>query len=330
MKHFLHIVILRIGLRITHYHINIILGSYHRSFRSYLCLMTLIIGLRPPVSHDNTLKSPLFSQNGCTQIIAICSPEPIYTSISSHYRTCTTLFYRNLKTFQINLTQSSLRDHRVRSTSSNLLIITTEMLYRTSDSRLRHSLHLSCTNPACKNRILRNILKITSVQRISVNIHTRSKKRINLIQAEFLTRHLIQCTHKLHIKSTAKRSSIRQRKRLRTTIHTNTGRTIRTTSNRNSKRSQAICHSAKSSRRSRSNLRATHTLTPEHRDQILLTNLRNKLLHGNLLIQHIHQLISLIPCIIQCFWHLIRPALLRINSTNRHLLSHRLISPIRQ
>ena len=204
------------------------------------------------------------------------------------------------------------------------------MLYRTSNSRLRHSLHLSCTNPACKNRILRNILKITSVQRISVNIHTRSKKRINLIQAKFLTRHLIQCTHKLHIKSTAKRSSIRQRKRLRTTVHTDTGRTIRTTANRNSKRSQTICHSAKSSRRSRSNLRAAHTLTTEYRNQIFLTDLCNKLLHGNLLIQHIHQLISLIPCIIQCFWHLIRPALLRINSTNRHLLSHRLISPIRQ
>jgi len=330
MKHLLYIIILRICLRITYYHINIILSRYHRCFHRRFSLMSFVVGLRPPVSHHNTIKSPFLTKNSRTQIITSSRPEPVHASISRHHRTRTALFYRNLKTFQINLTQSSLRDHRVRSTSSNLLIITTEMLYRTSDSRLRHSLHLSCTNPACKNRILRNILKITSVQRISVNIHTRSKKRINLIQAEFLTRHLIQCTHKLHIKSTAKRSSIRQRKRLRTTVHTDTRRTIRTTANRNSKRSQTICHSAKSSRRSRSNLRAAHTLTTEYRNQIFFTDLCNKLLHGNLLIQHIHQLISLIPCIIQCFWHLIRPALLRINSTNRHLLSHRLISPIRQ
>ena len=194
MKHLLYIIILRICLRITYYHINIILSRYHRCFHRHFSLMSFVVGLRPPVSHHNTIKSPFLTKNSRTQIITSSRPEPVHASISRHHRTRTALFYRNLKTFQINLTQSSLRDHRVRSTSSNLLIITTEMLDRTSDSRLRHSLHLSCTNPACKNRILRNILKITSVQWISVNIHTRSKKRINLIQTKLLTSHLIQCT----------------------------------------------------------------------------------------------------------------------------------------
>ena len=221
MKHFLHIVILRIGLRITHYHINIILGSYHRSFRSYLCLMTLIIGLRPPVSHDNTLKSPLFSQNGCTQIIATCSPEPIYTSISSHYRTCTPLLYCNLKSLQIDFSQTSLRHNRIRSTSSHFLIISTEMLNRTSNFGFSHCLHLSRTNSSCEKRILRNIFKISTIQWIPVNIHTWSQQGINLIQSKFPPCHFIQLTHKLRIKSTAQQSSIWQRKRFRTAIHTN-------------------------------------------------------------------------------------------------------------
>ena len=203
------------------------------------------------------------------------------------------------------------------------------MLDRTSNSRSRHRLHLRRTDPSGQKRILRNILKITPIQRIPVNIHTRSKKRINLIQPKLLPRHLIQIPHQFRIKSTAQQCPIRQRKRLRSTVHTNPGRTIRTTANRNTQLLQRIRDTAKRCRSSRRNLRTAHTLSTEHGNQIFLTNLSHKLIHRNLFIQYIHKLIAFISSILQSLRHLLFPSLLRIYSTHRHLLRHRLISTIR-
>ena len=109
------------------------------------------------------------------------------------------LFYNDLKLFQINLTECSLGYSGIRILTVCLLIIGCKMLHTCSDMlRLDASYH-SCPCLSCKVRIFRIILKITSTQWVSLNIHSRSKPQMYMEQLHLFSDDLSHSLDQIHI-----------------------------------------------------------------------------------------------------------------------------------
>ena len=150
------------------------------------------------------------------------------------------------------------------------LIITCKMLDGTGNSVFSHTFQLCCRHGAGEVRIFGKILKITSVQRIPVNINTGTQKTVDLVLAKLHALHLIQFFHQLRIKGTCQQRTVRQCIGHGTAVHTDAGRTIGTAGHRNTELLQSIRHTAESCCCSGGNFRGTHAFSSGHADQIFV------------------------------------------------------------
>ena len=108
-------------------------------------------------------------------LICIC---PIYKIIAGHNAFRISLFYRNLKACQIYFTQSPLINDTVRCHSSCFLIIYRKMLRTCCYSILLYPTDICGCHFSCQIRIFREIFKISSAERISFHVKSRSKQNI--------------------------------------------------------------------------------------------------------------------------------------------------------
>ena len=79
-----------------------------------------------------------------------------------------------------------------------------------------------------------------------------------------------------------------------------------------------LCYPADSSRDARRYLRRAHALAANQRSQILVGKLQDELLHGNLAIRHIGELITLVSGPAQRLWQMFLYALLHIHRRRGH------------
>ena len=128
----------------------------------------------PPVCHNDSVKSPFISRNGCQQIFIIGRMDSVDEIVGCHngHRFC--FFDCKLESLQINLTSRSLTDVCIRVHSVIFLIIQCEMFDSCANSgMLLYAQCICCRTFPCNKRILGIIFEVTSAQRISVNIHPR-------------------------------------------------------------------------------------------------------------------------------------------------------------
>ena len=128
----------------------------------------------PPVSHYNTVKSPLVTKYLGDKVIIGWSVIAVYRAIGWHYCGCTCLFYSNLKAFKVNLSYCTLTCNMLSSMSSHFLSIKSEVLDCTCNANSVHSLKLSCSVSTCYKWIFTKVLEVTAVKWMSVKVHSRS------------------------------------------------------------------------------------------------------------------------------------------------------------
>ena len=118
----------------------------------------------------------------------------------------------NLKSFQIDLTEGSLGQDRIRTHTVVFLVVACIMFDRCSASR--YFLYTQChgsSHHTGQQRIFGIIFKVSSAQRISVNVHTRCQPEGDTEQFHLVADHFTEFTNKVQIPGLCQKSSYRNR-----------------------------------------------------------------------------------------------------------------------
>ena len=113
-----------------------------------------------------------------------------------------------------------------------------------------------------------------------------------MIQAQFKAGHLIQALDQLRIERTSLQCPAGEQECFRTAVHPYAGRAVRTAHGRNPELFKPFAYSAERRCRTGRDAPAAHALPAEHRDQFLIGQLRDELLHRDLSFKNVFQLIS--------------------------------------
>ena len=188
-----------------HYHV--ISGS-HAARCGTLALDLYVGGC--PVGHDSSCKSPLISRCFRAGIVAVCSVHTIDQVVRCHngHRLC--IFGCDFKTFQIDLTQCTLGQDGIGAHTVILLIVACEVFDR--GSAARYLLYTEChgsRHHTGKQRILGIVFKVSSAERISVDVHTRCQPQCYVEQFHLMADHFADSLDQFYIPALCQKCSDR-------------------------------------------------------------------------------------------------------------------------
>ena len=81
-----------------------------------------------PVGHHGSLVAPLIAEDGLHEVMALRGIDTVHIVIRGHHRPRLALLDGNLETFQVDLTQGTLRDMSISVHTVGLLIVGCEVL----------------------------------------------------------------------------------------------------------------------------------------------------------------------------------------------------------
>ena len=190
-------------------HNHVIAGS-HTACCGTLALDLYVSGC--PVGHNRSGKSPLVSCCFRTGIVTVRSMYAVDQIVGCHDGHWLCILDCNLKSFQIDLTEGSLGQDRIRTHTVVFLVVACIMFDRCSASR--YFLYTQChgsSHHTGQQRIFGIIFKVSSAQRISVNVHTRCQPEGDTEQFHLVADHLTEFTNKVQIPGLCQKSSYRNR-----------------------------------------------------------------------------------------------------------------------
>ena len=135
-----------------------------------------------PVGNDNSVETPFSLEDIVQKVLVMAGMLSLVKIISSHDRPCATFLHSSLECREINLVQRSVRKDCIILMPLGLLVVQSIMLHAHCDSVLLHFLHIWNHHPRSKVWILTHVLEVSSIERRTVNVHTRAKKDILLAE----------------------------------------------------------------------------------------------------------------------------------------------------
>ena len=132
-----------------------------------------------PVRHNKSVKSPLIYKNFLQHMAVFICINSIYFIIRRHDGLRLAFFDRNLESGCINLTERSFVYDRIICHTAQLLAVCCEMLWTSCNSFALDSTDICRRHLSCMIRIFRKVLKISSTQRASLDIQSRSEDHID-------------------------------------------------------------------------------------------------------------------------------------------------------
>ena len=153
-----------------------------------------------PVGHHNTLKAPLVTGCRLDEVMAVCGVQAIDQVVGGHDGKRLGLFDSNLKAFQVDLTERSLTHMVVGEHPVVFQVIGCEMLDR--GAALAVFLYAEGHGSGAfsgNQRILGIILKVSSAERIPVNVQSRRQPEIHMELLHFFSYHVPNLLDELRI-----------------------------------------------------------------------------------------------------------------------------------
>ena len=160
--------------------------------------------------------------------------------------------------------------------SCRLLVVRRKMLHRCKRAAFFDSPCHCCRKTSGHIRIFTEILKIASVQRIAVDINSRSEQSVYFVCNQLFSFHHIKFFHHWNVKRTCKQCSDWKLCCLQSALHTDTGRSVCTADSRDSIFIQAVADTSKCGCRTRCYFRAAHSFPAHDRGKFLFGQLRDK------------------------------------------------------
>ena len=128
-----------------------------------------------PVGHNDTLESPVLTKNLGEQIVVTHRELTIHLVIRGHHCPGIALADGNLEATEIELTGCSLRHTFINRSTIGLLGVYGEVLGRDTCALTLYAIDIGGSNLTGEQRVFRVILEVTAAERITVQVHARTK-----------------------------------------------------------------------------------------------------------------------------------------------------------
>ena len=145
------------------------------------------IVLVSPVGHHHPVESPLVPKDRGKKLPALLGILPVQFVVGRHHCPGRRLLDGYLEVLQIDLPEGSLPDEGVILVAVGLLVVEGEMLYRSTHAVGLHSPNIRCSHLSREKRILGEILVITAVERIAVDVLARGQEHVYTIFQGLIT-----------------------------------------------------------------------------------------------------------------------------------------------
>ncbi len=143
----------------------------HFNIQSIQCGFFGIVGTSP-IGYYNAIKLPILLQNLIQHPVVMTSMLTMYLVVGSHNTPRATLDYSCFESRQIDFVQSTFAELYINVSTPCFLIIQCIMLYTSSYTIFLHFLNIRNYHDTGQIRVFAHILKITSVEWSTINVHT--------------------------------------------------------------------------------------------------------------------------------------------------------------
>ena len=152
-----------------------------------VCNSLISIVRAAPVGNDHTVEAPFASQNIVQQILVVAGMLTFIQVISSHDRPRFTFLNGRLESGQIDFIQGTVVYYDIGGVAVDFLIVQRIVLHAGCHPILLYALHVRNHHTGSQVRVFAHVLKVTSVQRSTININTGSQKNGLVTIACFFT-----------------------------------------------------------------------------------------------------------------------------------------------
>ena len=270
-------------------HIHIILCAYHCGEICLVRCLSALIDIRPPVRHQEAGIAPFVPDDLGAEIVISGCPEPVDGAVGRHDGAPFALSDRKLEAFQIDLAERTFGDRSIKEMPVCLLIVAAAVLDRSLDTGSVQSAQLGDCDESSQLRIFGEILKVSAVQRMPVNIHAGAEQAVHLIRSHFQTDALKQAHDERQIEGRGEQRTVRQAECLCAAVQPHSGGAVRAAAGGDAVFLQRIGHAAECGCRSRCDARAAHALAADDLCKLRVGEPRDERFHRHIAAQHIGQ-----------------------------------------
>ena len=205
-----------------------------------------------PVRDDDAVKAPLVPKDGGQEVVILLGIFSVHLVVGTHHRPGVSFLHRNLEILQVDLPEGPAADQGVILRPVGFLVIRRIVLDGSAGTVALDTAHVSRRHLPGEERILGEIFEISSVQRITMYVHSRSQQHVHAILQHFIAQDGSRPLHQVHIPGTGQERSHRETGRHRmgripVRVDPDTGRTVGKNGLRNPQARDGPC----SARRSR-------------------------------------------------------------------------------
>ena len=140
-----------------------------------------------PVGHNDTVEAPLIAQYAGQKTVRLLSILTIELVVRRHNSPRLSLTNCNLEALEVELAKSTNVNTAVVLHTVGLLVVYSVVLNTNTYTIALDTLNVSSSNLTGEQRILREVLKVTTAQGVTVKVHTGSQKYVSTILQNLLT-----------------------------------------------------------------------------------------------------------------------------------------------
>ena len=167
-------------------------------------------GLVAPVGHDDTLESPLVPENGGQEVQLLLGIFAVELVIGGHDGPGFGLLHGDLEILQVDLAEGALADAGVVLVAVGLLVVRRVVLDGSAHPVGLDASDVGRGHLAGEERILGEILEVTSAQRVAVDVHTRGEEDVHAVFQDFVAHGFRHLLHHFRIPGARKEGSHRE------------------------------------------------------------------------------------------------------------------------
>ena len=169
----------------------------------------VVLRLVIPVCDHDAGVTPFFPEDAGKQVIFFGGVVAVEQVVGGHNTPGAAFLHHDLKTLQVDLTQSPLADPGVAAGTVGFLIVNAEMLGTSADTLGLDTLNHGSGQLTRHQGIFGVVLKVTAAQRTTVDIHSRGQPHTDIILPDFLAGGFAYLVHDLGIPSGCQHGSHR-------------------------------------------------------------------------------------------------------------------------
>ena len=167
-------------------------------------------GLVAPVGHDDALEAPLVAEDRGEEVELLLGVLAVELVVGGHDGPGIGLLHGDLEVLQVDLAEGALADAGVVLVAVRLLVVGGVVLDGSAHAVALDPPDIGRSHLAGEERILGEILEVTSAQRVAVDVHARGEEDVHAIFKHFVTHGFRHLLHHFRIPGARKEGSHRE------------------------------------------------------------------------------------------------------------------------